>query len=71
MDASLDSFPYAGTTTTVESVFMGVPCITMRGGCHAHNVGVSLMSAIGLTEFIVENEARACFCSGCSISRAA
>ncbi|GLI61429.1 hypothetical protein VaNZ11_003789 [Volvox africanus] len=48
MDISLDPFPYAGTTTTTESLFMGVPCLTMAGHCHAHNVGVSLLTALGL-----------------------
>jgi predicted O-linked N-acetylglucosamine transferase (SPINDLY family) len=28
----------------------GVPCVTLAGGCHAHNVGVSLMTAVGLSE---------------------
>ena len=43
IDISLDPYPYAGTTTTCESFIMGVPCITLRGKCHAHNVGVSLI----------------------------
>ncbi|XP_076926400.1 putative UDP-N-acetylglucosamine--peptide N-acetylglucosaminyltransferase SPINDLY [Bidens hawaiensis] len=47
MDISLDTFPYAGTTTTCESLYMGVPCVTMGGSVHAHNVGVSLLSAVG------------------------
>jgi hypothetical protein len=50
MDISLDPFPYAGTTTTMESLFMGVPVITLAGGCHAHNVSCSLLSAVGLAE---------------------
>ncbi|BDA40757.1 probable UDP-N-acetylglucosamine-peptide N-acetylglucosam [Coccomyxa sp. Obi] len=50
MDISLDPFPYAGTTTTCESLYMGVPVITLAGGCHAHNVGVSLLDAIGMRE---------------------
>ena len=29
---------------------MGVPCLTLSGGCHAHNVGVSLLHAVGLTD---------------------
>ena len=29
---------------------MGVPCVTLRGGGHAHNVGVSLMRVVGLEE---------------------
>ncbi|XP_044507572.1 probable UDP-N-acetylglucosamine--peptide N-acetylglucosaminyltransferase SPINDLY isoform X2 [Mangifera indica] len=56
MDISLDTFPYAGTTTTCESLFMGVPCITMAGSVHAHNVGVSLLSKVGLPHLIAKNE---------------
>lgn len=28
----------------------GVPCVTLVGSCHAHNVGASLLTAVGLTE---------------------
>lgn len=45
---SLDTFPYAGTTTTCESLYMGVPCVTMGGMVHAHNVGVSLLKTVGM-----------------------
>jgi len=41
-----------GTTTTCESLFMGVPVITYEGKNHACNVGKSLLSNIGLPEFI-------------------
>jgi len=50
IDVSLDPWPYAGTTTTCESLIMGVPCVTLRGPGHAQNVGVSLMAAIGIGE---------------------
>ncbi len=50
MDISLDTFPYAGTTTTCESLYMGVPCLTLGGRGHAHNVGVSLVTSVGLQE---------------------
>ncbi|EEF31867.1 probable UDP-N-acetylglucosamine--peptide N-acetylglucosaminyltransferase SPINDLY [Ricinus communis] len=56
MDISLDTFPYAGTTTTCESLYMGVPCVTMAGAIHAHNVGVSLLSKVGLGHLVAQNE---------------
>lgn len=56
MDISLDTFPYAGTTTTCESLFMGVPCVTMAGSVHAHNVGVSLLDKVGLGHLIAKTE---------------
>ncbi|RXH76344.1 hypothetical protein DVH24_019232 [Malus domestica] len=56
MDISLDTFPYAGTTTTCESLYMGVPCVTMAGSVHAHNVGVSILSKVGLGNLIAKNE---------------
>ncbi|KAL8191684.1 hypothetical protein R6Q57_028415 [Mikania cordata] len=56
MDISLDTFPYAGTTTTCESLYMGVPCVTMGGSVHAHNVGVSLLTAVGLENLVAKTE---------------
>lgn len=58
-DISLDTFPYAGTTTTCESLYMGVPCVTLMGACHAQNVGVSLMTTVGLADaWIADSEAQ-------------
>ncbi|GFY97909.1 tetratricopeptide repeat (TPR)-like superfamily protein [Actinidia rufa] len=56
MDISLDTFPYAGTTTTCESLYMGVPCVTMGGSVHAHNVGASLLNTVGLGHLVAKNE---------------
>ncbi|XAR64731.1 Protein O-GlcNAc transferase [Bertholletia excelsa] len=56
MDISLDTFPYAGTTTTCESLYMGVPCVTMGGSIHAHNVGVSLLKTVGLGHLVAKDE---------------
>lgn len=52
VDIGLDTFPYNGTTTTCEAMWMGVPVITLAGNTHATRVGVSLLSNIGLTELI-------------------
>ncbi len=53
---AVDTFPYHGTTTTCEAMCMGVPVITLAGKTHVSRVGVSLLTSVGLEEFIAETE---------------
>jgi predicted O-linked N-acetylglucosamine transferase (SPINDLY family) len=54
LDIALDTFPYHGTTTTCESLYMGVPVITLAGRSHVSRVGVSLLQSVGIPDLIAE-----------------
>ncbi len=55
IDIALDTFPYNGTTTTFEALWMGVPVVCLNGTCHAGRVGASILKTLGKTELLAEN----------------
>jgi predicted O-linked N-acetylglucosamine transferase (SPINDLY family) len=55
-DISLDSFPYNGTTTTCDSLIMGVPPVTCAGGDHRSRVSASLLHCLELDSLVASDE---------------
>jgi predicted O-linked N-acetylglucosamine transferase (SPINDLY family) len=56
IDIALDSFPYAGVTTTCEALWMGVPVVTLVGDRVLGRYGLSLLRAVGFADGIAEDE---------------
>lgn len=55
IDVALDTYPYNGTTTTCEALWMGVPTISLRGPLIQSRVGGSLLAQVKLQHFCVDN----------------
>ncbi len=60
IDLALDTFPYNGTTTTCEALWMGVPVVTLTGNHTVSRWGLSLLAAVGLEELSAKNEDEYC-----------
>ncbi len=54
MDIQLDPFPWTGHTTGCESLWLGVPMISLRGKTHAGRMVASVLHYAGLPDWIAE-----------------
>lgn len=56
IDISLDPFPNGGCTTTLESLWMGVPVITLKGPHYVSRMSSAILAAAALPELIADSE---------------
>ncbi len=56
MDLGLDSYPYNGHSSSLDSYWMGVPVITLAGRSIVSRAGFSQLSNLKLTDFVAHNE---------------
>ena len=56
VDIALDPFPYNGTTTTIEGLWMGVPLLALKGDRLVAHMGESIMHTMGMTEWIATDK---------------
>ena len=56
IDIALDTIPYNGATTSFESVWMGVPVMTIVGNSFTSRYGYSINKNLKLEEFVAKDE---------------
>jgi predicted O-linked N-acetylglucosamine transferase (SPINDLY family) len=52
VDVALDTLPWSGHVTACEALWMGVPTLTLLGDRHAGRMVASVLTQVGLQEFI-------------------
>ena len=57
IDITLDPFPFTGGATTMESLWMGVPVITLQGETLVSRQGVGILMNAGLSNWIATDKA--------------
>ncbi len=67
VDIALDPFPYNGTTTSVEGLWMGVPMLALKGDRLVAHMGESILHTMDMPEWIARDKddyvARAVACA--------
>lgn len=56
IDIALDPFPYNGTTTTFDALWMGRPVIAMEGDSHVSRVSAAILTGMGCSEWVALDE---------------
>ena len=58
IDIALDPFPYNGGSTTLDTLWMGVPVVTLAGRSAAQRGGACVLGAVGLSDMVADTPER-------------
>ena len=58
IDIALDPFPQGGGVTTLEGLMMGIPVVALRGTTFAGRGSASILTVLGLTDWIAQTQER-------------
>ena len=56
IDVALDCFPNGGCTTTCESLWMGVPVITLSGTSYVSRMSTAVLHGADLSEWCMKSQ---------------
>ncbi|OAN54675.1 hypothetical protein A6A04_12180 [Paramagnetospirillum marisnigri] len=56
IDVALDPFPFCGSTTTFEALWMGVPVVTLPTGAMVGRWTAAMLDAVGLSHLVARSE---------------
>ena len=55
LDVALDPYPNGGCTTTCESLWMGVPVITLKGSHYVSRMSTAVLAGAQLNDWIADS----------------
>ncbi len=55
-DIYLDSYPFAGTTSLIEPLQVGLPVIARQGNCFRSAMGAAMIQSLGIADLVATSE---------------